>query len=142
VKENIFSNVIAPIAASRMTATVLPSAALELLKPEWVVPLVAVLTHSSSRENGSIFEVGGGNIAKLRRERSKGLLLNPEEGYSPSAILNGWSELHDFSVPEHPNGPIDFLARRKTSQYRESGEGGPEIRFDDKVVLITGGGAG
>ena len=136
------SNVIAPIAASRMTATVLPPTALELLKPEWVVPLVAVLTHSSSRENGSIFEVGGGNIAKLRRERSNGLAVNPEEGYSPSAILKGWSELNDFSRPEHPKGPIDFLAKRKTFKYQASGEGGPEIRFDDKVVLITGGGAG
>lgn len=141
-KCNIFSNVIAPIAASRMTATVLPPAALELLNPEWVVPLVAVLTHSSNRENGSIFEVGGGSMAKLRRERSKGILFNPKEGYGPSAILKEWSKLNDFSGAEHPKGPIDFLVKQKTSQYLVSSEGGPDIRFDDKVVLVTGGGAG
>jgi len=141
-KRNILSNVIAPIAASRMTATVLPPEALELLKPDWVIPLVAVLTHSSSRENGSIFEVGGGSIATLRRERSKGVIFNPEEGYSPTTILKEWSKLNDFSEPEHPMGPIDFLVKRKTSEYLASDEGGPHIRFDDKVVLITGGGAG
>ena len=59
-KYNILANVIAPIAASRMTATVMPPDVLENLKPDWVVPLVAVLVHPSNKqETGSIFEVGG-----------------------------------------------------------------------------------
>ncbi|KAI4252436.1 MAG: hypothetical protein L6R42_007961, partial [Xanthoria sp. 1 TBL-2021] len=42
-KYNIICNVIAPIAASRMTQTVMPPDILDNLKPDWVVPLVAVL---------------------------------------------------------------------------------------------------
>jgi len=63
---NIYSNSIAPVAASRMTETVLPPAALEMLKAEYVVPLVAYLAHESCAENGSIFEVAAGYCAKLR----------------------------------------------------------------------------
>lgn len=40
-KKNILTNVIAPIAASRMTETVMPPDTLEGVKPEFVVPLVA-----------------------------------------------------------------------------------------------------
>ena len=43
----IFTNSIAPVAASRMTETVLSPAALEMLKAEYVVPLVAYLAHES-----------------------------------------------------------------------------------------------
>ena len=65
-KNNIRCNSIAPVAASRMTETVLPPSALEMLKPEYVVPLVAYLAHDSCEETGSMFEVAAGYCAKLR----------------------------------------------------------------------------
>lgn len=143
VKYNILTNVIAPIAASRLTATVLPPEVLEQLRPEWVVPLVAVLVHpSNTTENGSIFEVGGGHVAKLRWERAKGLLLKTNQTFTPSAILKRWAQVNDFSNPEHPSGPTDMVAKLKDSLKITHNEDGPEIRFDGKVALITGGGAG
>lgn len=142
-KYNIVSNVIAPIAASRMTATVMPPEVLEQLKPEWVVPLVAVLVHkSNTTENGSIFEVGGGHVAKLRWERANGLLLKADASYTPSAILKRWSDVNDFSTPEHASGVADMVTKLEDSLKIKTNEQGPEIRFDDKVVLVTGGGAG
>jgi NAD(P)-dependent dehydrogenase (short-subunit alcohol dehydrogenase family) len=71
-KRNVFVNTICPIAASRMTETVLPPQALENLKPQYVVPLVAYLAHDSCKETGSIFEIAAGFIAKLRWQRSEG----------------------------------------------------------------------
>jgi len=65
-KKNIRCNTIAPVAASRMTETVLPPSALEMLKPDYIVPLVAYLAHESCEENGSVFEIGGGFVSKLR----------------------------------------------------------------------------
>ncbi|OQU96573.1 MaoC like domain-containing protein [Cladophialophora immunda] len=141
-KYNILSNVIAPMAASRLTATVLPPEILAQMKPEWIVPLVAVLAHPSNQENGSIFEVGSGRITKLRWERSDGLLLKPDHTYTPGAILKGWSKINDFSTAEHPNGPTDMVKRLKQSLKINRNELGPDVRFDDKVVLVTGGGAG
>jgi len=65
-KYNMRVNSIAPVAASRMTETVLPPKALEMLKIEYFIPLVAFLYHESCEETGSVFEVVAGYCAKLR----------------------------------------------------------------------------
>ncbi len=56
-KRNVLVNTIAPIAASRLTATVMPEDILARLQPEHVTPLVGYLCHDSCAENGSLFEV-------------------------------------------------------------------------------------
>lgn len=142
-KYNILCNVIAPIAASRMTATVMPPEVLENLKPEWVIPLVAVLVHSSNTNvSGCIFEAGGGHIAQLRWERAKGLLLKANESYTPGAILKGWKGVIDFSEPEHPDGVADMMTKLEDSLKMGDNDRGEDIRFDGKVAVVTGGGAG
>lgn len=73
-KYNVLVNTIAPIAASRMTETVMPPDFLEALNPTAVAPfgiyqiviLVAYLCHESCTENGSIYEVAAAYIAKCR----------------------------------------------------------------------------
>jgi len=142
-KYNIICNVIAPLAASRMTETVMPPEVLEQLKPQWVVPLVAVLTHkSNTHENGSIFELGGGHVAKIRWERSEGLLLKADESYTPGAVIKQWNKVTDFTNPAHPDGPNDFLGLLEKSMKLGPSEQGENPDFKGKVVLITGAGAG
>lgn len=51
-KKNIRANSIAPVAASRMTETVMPKEALANLKSSYIVPLVGYLAHESCDENG------------------------------------------------------------------------------------------
>lgn len=66
LKRNILVNSICPVAASRLTETVMSKELLGNLKPEFVVPLVAVLSHDDSKETGAIYELGAGYISKLR----------------------------------------------------------------------------
>ncbi|KAI1268869.1 hypothetical protein F5Y18DRAFT_372838 [Xylariaceae sp. FL1019] len=142
-KYNIIANVIAPIAASRMTETVMPPELLSALQPEWVVPLVAVLTHKNNTdENGSIFEVGGGHVAKFRWERSSGLLLKADDSYTPGAVIKQWNKVNDFSNPQYPSGPNDFLSLLEESMKMGPSEQGEKIDFTGRVALVTGGGAG
>lgn len=142
-KYNIICNVIAPIAASRMTQTVMPPDILENLKPDWVVPLVAVLVHPSNKdETGSIFEVGGGHIAKLRWERAKGALLKTGPSLTPGAILNKWRNVNDFSEPSYPSGVADFMTLLEEAQKLGDNDPGERLDFSGKVVLITGAGGG
>eukprot|EP01063_Lacrimia_lanifica_P036824 TRINITY_DN7400_c0_g1_i1.p1 TRINITY_DN7400_c0_g1~~TRINITY_DN7400_c0_g1_i1.p1 ORF type:complete len:311 (+),score=83.45 TRINITY_DN7400_c0_g1_i1:225-1157(+) len=71
-KHNVFVNAIAPLAGTRMTATIMPPAATEGLKPEFIVPLTLLLCHESSKANASYYEAGAGAFHKLEVCRSKG----------------------------------------------------------------------
>jgi multifunctional beta-oxidation protein len=126
-----------------MTATVMPPDLLESLKPEWVVPLVAVLVHqSNTKETGSVFEAGGGHIAKLRWERAKGALLKTDASLTPGAILTKWNDVNDFSQPDYPNRAANFMALLEEAQRLPSASVVPDLDFTGKVALITGGGNG
>ncbi|KAF5712704.1 peroxisomal hydratase-dehydrogenase-epimerase [Fusarium mundagurra] len=143
IKYGILANVIAPVAASRMTETIMPPDVLANLKPEWVVPLVAVLVHkNNTEETGGIFEVGGGHVAKLRWERSSGLLLKADDSYTPSAIIKNWNKVVDYSNPQYPTGPNDFLTLLEESMKMGPSEQGEKLDFTGRVALVTGGGAG
>lgn len=98
-KSNIYVNTIAPVAGSRMTETVMPPELLQALRPEFVAPLVLYLCHESSKENGGVFEVGGGWIAKVRQERSLGV-YNPK--LTPESVSQDFEKILDFTNSEHP----------------------------------------
>ncbi|KEF51217.1 peroxisomal multifunctional beta-oxidation protein (MFP) [Exophiala aquamarina CBS 119918] len=142
VKYNILCNAIAPVAASRMTETIMNPDLLENLRPDWVVPLVAVLASAKSKESGSVFEVGAGRVAKFRWERSQGLLLKTDETYTAGAILKRWPEVMNFTSADHPTGLADMVAKVKQAQDLPKSQSNKEIRLDGKVALVTGGGTG
>jgi NAD(P)-dependent dehydrogenase (short-subunit alcohol dehydrogenase family) len=107
--KGIFTNTIAPTAASRLTAGVMPKPMLDALQPEYVTPLAALLCHESSSENGGLFEVGGGWLSKLRWEQTKGLMFKPGT-MTAEALAQHWSEVTSFEQSRHPASIQDTLA--------------------------------
>ena len=95
-KRNIIVNSIAPIAASRLTETVMPPEVLKNLKPEYVTPLVAYLCHESNTDTGGLYEVGAGWIGKLRWERTAGVGLKLDN-VNAESISDSWAQICDFS---------------------------------------------
>ena len=74
-KYNIYSNAIAPIAGTRLTATVMPQAMLDMLKPEAVSPMVAYLCSEECTVNGKVFSAGAGHFAVAQMLESKGATI-------------------------------------------------------------------
>ena len=109
-RKGILANTIAPVAGSRLTETILPQEVIAALKPELVTPLVIRLCAEQSEENGSLFEVGAGWVAKLRWERSRGALFDPAAELSAEAIDAAWDTITDFSQADHPATAQDTFA--------------------------------
>jgi len=87
VKYGIRATVIAPLAASAMTETVMPPDVLANLKPEFISPFVAAITHPDGPEaSGKVFEVGAGWVAEIRWERSRGAVFKTDASFTPSAV--------------------------------------------------------
>jgi NAD(P)-dependent dehydrogenase (short-subunit alcohol dehydrogenase family) len=106
--KGIFTNTIAPTAASRLTATVMPEQMLKALDPAYVTPLAALLCHESSTENGSLFEVGGGWVAKLRWEQALGAMF-PAGTMTAESLAARWEEVTSFEGARHPRNIQDTL---------------------------------
>jgi multifunctional beta-oxidation protein len=49
-----------------------------------------------------VFEVGGGFVAEIRWERSKGAIFKTDQSFTPSAVKARWEEVVDFSKATHP----------------------------------------
>ena len=126
VKRGIYTNVIAPVAGSRLTETIMPKEIVDALKPEYVSPLVAWLCHDSCEENGGIFEVGGGFIGKLRWERTEGKLFPVGKPLSVEQVQGAWKNITDFGKTTHPDNVHAALQPVLANLERKS-KGGNEF---------------
>lgn len=95
-KYNIRVNMIAPVAASRMTESLMPEFVLEKLKPECVSPLVVYLCSEDIDVNGELYEVGAGAVSRIETLRSKGLAMTPDE-ITVEAVAEAWSKINDMT---------------------------------------------
>jgi NAD(P)-dependent dehydrogenase (short-subunit alcohol dehydrogenase family) len=95
-KYNIKSNVIAPIAKSRMTETIMPPDILNKLLPEYVSPLVAYLSSEGLAETAQIYAVGGGYFSRVAIVEAAGVGIAVDK-ITPEAIADRWDEINDLS---------------------------------------------
>jgi (3R)-3-hydroxyacyl-CoA dehydrogenase / 3a,7a,12a-trihydroxy-5b-cholest-24-enoyl-CoA hydratase / enoyl-CoA hydratase 2 len=109
-KRNVRTNIIAPLAGSRMTETVLPPEMLDALRPEYVTPLVLWLAHETCEENGGTFEVGGGFMGKLRWERAEGKTFKLGRAITPEQVQRAWPQVCGFEKTTHPTDVASAMA--------------------------------
>lgn len=109
--KNITVNAIAPVAATRMLETIASQELLAAMQPELVVPLVTRLCAECNAETGSLFEVGGGWMAKLRWERSAGVAFPSDAMLTAEMVGEAWDRITDFSESDHPANVKEAGAR-------------------------------
>jgi len=93
-KNNIHVNAIAPVAATRMTAGVIPPQVADRLKPDYVSPGVVFLC-SEEAPTGVILAAGGGAFALARLYETEGVYLGEEHGLSVEAVRDNWTKIAD-----------------------------------------------
>lgn len=79
-----------------MTETVMPAEVVAALSPNYVAPFVVYLASDKCEENGGLFEVGAGYIAKQRWQRTAGVQY-PINNLSPEGVASQFSKVVDFS---------------------------------------------
>ena len=100
-KYNVRTNVIAPIAISRMTENLMPGEIHETIKPDFVSPLVVYLCSDSCDANGEVYEVGAGAFSRVETLRAKGLAIKPGSSeISVEAVAEGWAKINDMEDAE------------------------------------------
>ena len=108
-----------------------------------VLRSVASLLHASNKsETGHLYLLEGSQCRKLRWQRAAGGWLNPDAGLTPGSILSKWADVNDFTNATYPDKSTDFVAVLQRTQNLGEAPRGRDIRFDGKVVLVTGAGSG
>jgi NAD(P)-dependent dehydrogenase (short-subunit alcohol dehydrogenase family) len=110
-KHNIKANVIAPVAASRLTEDVMPPPVLEKLKPEYVSPVVAYLCSEECQESGNIFTAGGGYVGRAVIVESKGVFL-PDP--TIEGVRDNLAKIKDLAGAEEFTNAFDEVSKRLT----------------------------
>jgi NAD(P)-dependent dehydrogenase (short-subunit alcohol dehydrogenase family) len=110
-KHNIKANVIAPVAASRLTEDVMPPPVLEKLKPEYVSPVVAYLCSEECQESGNIFTAGGGYVGRAAIVESKGVFL-PEP--TIEGVRDNLAKIKDMAGADEFTNAFDEVSKRLT----------------------------
>ena len=105
-RKNVLSNIVAPIAGSRLTETIWPEDVLKATSPDYVVPLVVKLCSEENTENGSVFEAGASWFSKIRTERSKGVAFGIEADVSAEDVAERWDDICDFTDSQPAEGII------------------------------------
>ncbi len=95
-KKGIRANVIAPVAASRMTETILDEATLARLDPAKVSPLVAYLASEACDDNGQVYAVGGGYVSRVAVVEGKGAVFTGD-ALEPEDLAARWDAINDLS---------------------------------------------
>lgn len=152
-KYNIHSNVIIPIAASRLTADIIPETLLKRLLPAYVAPVVGYLCHDSCRENGGVFEAAGGWVGRYKLHRSKGKVYNTMNELSMENLERDWNQINSFedgayfnSIGEHFGSliqslqdvevnPSEVVLQAKQADHNNNSDSNNNNSNDDDAVL-------
>jgi NAD(P)-dependent dehydrogenase (short-subunit alcohol dehydrogenase family) len=110
-KSNIKSNVIAPIARTRLTEQLLGEVS-KALDPEYVTPLVAYLCSEQCELTHEIFDVGAGRYARIFIGLGKGWLAPKGPHPTPEQIaanLGAIRATEGFTIPDSIGGEMSAI---------------------------------
>lgn len=119
-KYNVTVNTIAPVAGTRLTATVMPQEMVERLKPEFVVPAVTYMVSKECTDSGLIIEAGAGNFNRAAIVKGPGIQPGMNEVKDAEWVQANWDKICSLegAVPMWRTGQTlaDYLAEKQAKQ--------------------------
>ncbi|XP_014473936.1 PREDICTED: peroxisomal multifunctional enzyme type 2 isoform X2 [Dinoponera quadriceps] len=152
-QKNIYTNVIVPTAASRLTEGIIPPDFFNELKPELITPVVFWLCHENCTENGSIIESALGWAGKCHLIRSSGCILRQDlsSDVTPEAVQENWSKITDmtstkrFNSIQEVTGDLYNIIDQLKNGASSDNEGSPMFKhsynYRDIILYALGVGA-
>jgi acyl dehydratase/putative sterol carrier protein len=145
-KNNVLVNVIAPNAGTAMTATILPQEIVDMLKPDYVAPLVGFLGHESNQHCGSVFEVGSGWFSQVHWQRSGGYRLDTSRPVSVEDVASNWTKFNSFDgkvdYPNNAQESFSSIIAMLSSRRKSASGGGNSFEFTKRDVMLYNLGVG
>jgi NAD(P)-dependent dehydrogenase (short-subunit alcohol dehydrogenase family)/putative sterol carrier protein/acyl dehydratase len=128
-RHNIKVNTVAPVAATRLTADILPPEILEKLKPEFVAPLVLYLCSDQCPVSGAIYNAGMGYFNRATIMTGRGVAIGDgNEVPTPEAVAAAFDKIkslegaEEFANATASIGPmIDAFSGKKEGAADDSG---------------------
>lgn len=116
----------------------MPKEIVEALKPEYVAPLVLFLSHDSCPVNGGLIDVGAGYVGVNRWQRTKGVVLRPDE-ITPENIAARWGQISDFSTSTNPTSSEEIMqvVMQNIENKAHSASSAPAAKKDSAPVAKT-----
>ena len=108
-RRNIAVNVIAPMAASRMTERIMDEELLARFKPEFVSAMVTFLAGEACAATGQLFELGGGYYSRVAIVQGEGVVFDSVP--TPEEIASSWPDLTDVGDPFEATTSDDLMPR-------------------------------
>jgi NAD(P)-dependent dehydrogenase (short-subunit alcohol dehydrogenase family) len=100
-KYNIKTNVIAPVAASRLTEDILPPQLLEKMKPDYITALVMYLCSDQCQDSGAIINCAVGYYSRTALMTGPGAILSDGKHIpEPEEIMDNWSKIMSLEEPK------------------------------------------
>ncbi len=105
-------NCVVPVAASRMTESVLPPSMFAMLDPKHIVPMVTYLAHQDTDVTGACYEVGGGWFSKVSTACISESAVKKVIGLTLSCLRCDSSDPQVVSSGTPPHPPPPSRSRR------------------------------
>lgn len=92
-KYNVMVNTVAPVAGTRLTATVMTPEMVERLKPEYVVPAVVYMASETNTDSGLVIEAGAGNFNRAVLVKGPGVQPGLGEPKDAEWVHEQWAQI-------------------------------------------------
>jgi NAD(P)-dependent dehydrogenase (short-subunit alcohol dehydrogenase family) len=101
-KYNVRINVLAPIAASRLTQDVMPPEFFEKMKPDFVAPAVLYMCSEQCTDSGMIINAALGYFSRSAVLTGPGAILSDGKKIpTPEEVMQSWDKITSLDAPKY-----------------------------------------